>query len=100
MKFNIGDRVNYFKDIQNSYIVVATKEQVLDAAYLKSVATLKVSDESSLAAKNIKVQSGFDYRISKITAIKEDEEVTIDGYLMGVFDSELAFCGDTVRLAD
>lgn len=67
MKYSIGNIVKYYKDSNDSYIILATKIQSLNSDFLeKSEGKYTISRIEEIAKHNLEVLPGTDYAISKI----------------------------------
>lgn len=89
MKYNIGEIVKYFEDMNNTYIVIATKEQPLNIDFMKSTkANINIDRLEDYAYSTIRVSNGFDYLISKLLFFK-DEIAEIGSDPINVFEEDI-----------
>lgn len=89
MKYNIGDLVKYYRDTENTYIVVATKEQPLTIEYLrKDNGKFNIDRFEDFAKAGIRVSNGFDYKILKLLIYQDGIAIT-DDELIDVFEGDL-----------
>lgn len=89
MKYNISEIVKYYKDSDNTYIILATKEQPLNIEYLKSIkGIIKIDRLEEFAKANIKVSNGFDYIIMTLRSIKDGSAI-IDTDSINVFENDI-----------
>ena len=87
MKFEIGDIVKYYIDDNNSYIVLATKEQSLNVDFINSKkGVYQIENINKLAKLSINVSKGFAYTISKIISFKDFKSV-LSNELINVFEN-------------
>lgn len=89
MKFEIGDIVRYYKDNDNSYLVLASEEKSLNVDYINSKKGIyNIHNINELAKLTINVSKGFAYTISKIISSKEFKSV-LDVELINVFENDI-----------
>lgn len=89
MKFSIGDIVKYYKDSNNSYVILATKKQSLNTSFLKnSNGKYNISRIEEIAKYNLEVSLGTDYAISKINDFK-DGIALLDERIIYVFENDI-----------
>lgn len=89
MKYHIGDLVKYYRDTENRYIVMATKEQPLTIEYFrKDEGEFNIDRLEDFARVGIRVSNGFDCRISKQLTCKDGKTIIGDG-LIDVFEGDL-----------
>lgn len=89
MKYNIGDLVKYYRDTENTYIVMATKEQPLTIEYLrKDKGKFNIDRFEDFAKAGIRVSNGFDYKISKLLTYQDGIAIT-DDELINVIEDEI-----------
>lgn len=89
MKFSIGDIVKYYKDSNNSYVILATKKQSLNTSFLKnSKGKYNISRIEEIAKYNLEVSLGTDYAISKINDFK-DGIALLDERIIYVFENDI-----------
>ena len=70
LKFKIGDIVKFYKDLENSYLVLATQNENLTSDYLQTHnELLKIEKIEQMAASNITITPGFQYKIININEL-------------------------------
>lgn len=91
MKYKIGDRVILFRDknIMNRYIIIATENQMLNKAYLKSLRVeLTIKNIEKFAESEVKITHGFRYKICKCSDDYNEGRCILEGEFIDIMDDD------------
>lgn len=90
MKYNIGQRVKLITDTNEyeRYIILSTKEQVLNSEYLRDK-NLKIFNIERIAERNLKTENGFDYIVSKEKVTNKKGVTELEIEFINVFESDI-----------
>lgn len=88
MKYQIGNIVKMNNGKEN-YIILCTKNQVLDVNYLKQLKNkLQIKNIEKMAENILFPQKGFDYVVSEIKTIIQEDYVVGEQFI-NVFEEDL-----------
>jgi len=88
MKYEIGQVVIFKENLDNRYLVLATKTQNLNDEYLNlKNGNFKIKDINKIAKTNLSVTLGSHYKIGEI--IGNENGNSIIGKLVSAFEDDL-----------
>lgn len=92
MEYNISDIVKLKSDHEklNRYLVIAAKEQSLNADFIKSqIVKYNIKNFEKFVEQNISVGKGFHYRICKIGGSDKNGMAILTGEFIDVFADDI-----------
>lgn len=87
MKYIIGSLVS-LKNDNKSYLVLSTKDQILNVDFLKNNTSLNILNIDKIAQNILSTANGFDYTICEVESINNGI-YKVKGEYINIFEEDL-----------